>query len=81
MCVGGGVYVCVELVLTWQHVCDRLGKKTWFKSADGQVVDYLGAAKSGFCACPDSDDGTCDGKRCYCDHGQLVLLSVVCCFV
>ncbi|KAK7508430.1 hypothetical protein BaRGS_00000669, partial [Batillaria attramentaria] len=46
----------------------QLGEKTWFKSANGAVVDYLGSAKPGFCSCPDGD--LCNEERCYCDAGN-----------
>ncbi|KAL8582074.1 hypothetical protein ACOMHN_003995 [Nucella lapillus] len=54
-----------------QYTCQRspilLGKKTWFKAASGQVVDYLGSAQSGHCSC---SDPACRQHRCACDKGD-----------
>ncbi|XP_076463197.1 axotactin-like isoform X3 [Babylonia areolata] len=52
---------------TCRHSPILLSKKTWFKSASGQVVDYLGPGRSGYCTCPEAGDGTCAGKGCFCD--------------
>ncbi|XP_076440390.1 axotactin-like isoform X2 [Babylonia areolata] len=50
---------------TCQHSPLLLGKKTWFKAASGQVVDYLGTAQSGHCTCSGS---SCRHHTCNCDQ-------------
>ncbi|XP_046357050.2 contactin-associated protein-like 2 isoform X3 [Haliotis rufescens] len=58
-----------------QHVAYRcrqaplqLGMKTWFKAANGEIVDYLSNHKSGYCDCDGRD--SCDGQKCFCDHAS-----------
>ncbi|XP_046578022.1 LOW QUALITY PROTEIN: contactin-associated protein-like 2 [Haliotis rubra] len=46
------------------------GIKTWFKAANGEIVDYLGNQKSGYCECEGRD--TCDGQKCICDQASDV---------
>lgn len=57
-----------------QHAPLLLGVQTWFTSASGEMVEYLGTSNQspGFCTCSQTDSCT-GGERCNCDNGTMLV--------